>query len=384
MADQTSKNFKHSATTVPGPPLLSISDIDQAVVDLFDKRFNFNLPSIRQRNQQSTSNKKVPIVFSGGELFFLDAKNEQHLRDENGAVIPPIISITRRNISKSDYNGLEIPKYISTIVHRRETPTGARKMKAPNSRGIIIGKNSDEVKYQSIDFILQPRPNYVGISYEVIYWTQYQEHMNLLMSWTLDGLDAPKMFYLQLENGWKVECMFDGEFSYQSNVDNYMETERIIKYSFNLKVNAPIREQSGVNHLIYKTESPRTLKFTIEDADPVMQLDLEGALEYLKFSNIHRNPNEIPNEAMLSPQDMNPARRPRRKAVKISDFNTPLLDPMRLKELLGYQQVVAQGKEYQISERIKTRRKKESTIYFKDKEVTDYIYNPRVVVTKKY
>lgn len=366
-------------TQLPGPPQLSIQDIDQAVIDLFDKRMNFHLPSRRQRNQADNANQKVPVVFSGAELFVLDSNTNNPIRDEDGAIITPIISVTRRNISQDDYTGIVPGRYHRTFVHRRQSPTGIRKLQAPKQNGIIIGKNTNQVRHPVIEFISADRPEYYGISYDIIYWCSYQEHMNELIFLTQHAMDAPKMFYIQLDNGWKIEAFFNGEFTYQGNVDAYFEDERIIRYTFGLKVNAPIMSTKGGNRNVYKTTSPRTFAFTLQESNTINRLDEQKALNLLKFRNIHGSGADTVDEAILSPEDLDPYRRPRSRLN--TEFNTPLFSTARLKELLIYKPTVATQKEYSISEEIKNQRRRgESQFVANSKEVLDLIFNTNVVL----
>lgn len=377
--NENTKKSALLATSLPGPPQLGIEDVDQSVIDLFDKRLNFNLPSIRQMDQSEASNQKVPVVFSGAELFVLDANRSNPVRDENGAIITPIISITRKNISQDDYTGIVPGRYIRTFVQRRQTPSGSRKLQSPNQKGIIIGKNSNKVKHPVIEFISSDRPEYYGISYDIIYWCSYQEHMNELISLTQQGMDAPKMFYLQLDNGWNLEAFFGGEFSYQGNVDSYFENERIIKYNFSIKVNAPIMSEKGRNRNVYKTTSPRTFSFAVEDDGRVSRFDEEKAINILKFRNIHGSGADTVDEAMLSPEDFDPYRRPR---VRLdTEFNTPLFSTARLKELLIYKPTIATRSEHNVTERIKSKKRRgESQFVADSKEALDLIFNANVVL----
>lgn len=373
------KKGSQNPTQSPGAPQLSIEDIDQAVIDLFDKRMNFHLPSIRQRDQADNANQKVPVVFSGAELFVLDSNTNNPIRDEDGAIITPIISVTRRNISQDDYTGIVPGRYNRTFVHRRQTPTGIRKLQAPKQRGIIIGKNTTEVRHPVIEFISMDRPEYYGISYDIIYWCSYQEHMNELISLTQYAMDAPKMFYMQLDNGWKIEAFFNGEFTYQGNVDSYFGDERVVRYAFGLKVNAPIISSKGRNRNVYKSTSPRTFAFTLQESNTINRLDEQKALELLKFRNIHGSGADIVDEAILSPEDLDPYRRPRARIS--TDFNTPLFSTARLQELLLYRPTVATQKEYSISENIKDQKRRgESQFVANSKEVLDLIFNPNVVL----
>ena len=74
-------------------PSNEIEDIDRAIFDLFDKQISF------ETEERGTS-RKVPVVFSSGERFAL-TRRKNPIRDENNALILPIVSIMRKDIDTS-------------------------------------------------------------------------------------------------------------------------------------------------------------------------------------------------------------------------------------------------------------------------------------------
>ena len=74
-------------------PPCGLEDIDRALFNLFDKELQF---SIDQRGES----RKVPVIFATGERFAL-IKRREPLRDENEALILPLISIRRTSIDQS-------------------------------------------------------------------------------------------------------------------------------------------------------------------------------------------------------------------------------------------------------------------------------------------
>ena len=68
-------------------PPCGIEDIDRAIFNLFDKEIEFAIA-----NKGETV--RVPTVFATGERFAL-LKRNQPIRDENDALILPLISIRR-------------------------------------------------------------------------------------------------------------------------------------------------------------------------------------------------------------------------------------------------------------------------------------------------
>ena len=74
-------------------PPCGLEDIDKALFDLFDKEIQFSI-------SQKSESRKVPVVFATGERFAL-IKRKKPLKDENGALILPLISIRRTSIAQS-------------------------------------------------------------------------------------------------------------------------------------------------------------------------------------------------------------------------------------------------------------------------------------------
>ena len=74
-------------------PPCGLEDIDRALFNLFDKELQFSI-------EQKGASRKVPVIFATGERFAL-IKRREPLRDENEALILPLISIRRTSIDQS-------------------------------------------------------------------------------------------------------------------------------------------------------------------------------------------------------------------------------------------------------------------------------------------
>ena len=72
-------------------PPCGIEDMDKALFNLFNDRIHFTI-------EVDNKPKKVPVVFATGERFAL-TKRPLPIRDRNNALILPIVSIRRKNIS---------------------------------------------------------------------------------------------------------------------------------------------------------------------------------------------------------------------------------------------------------------------------------------------
>ena len=89
-------NVKNEGENIPENfdfPQINIEEIDRAIFNLFDKEISFEV-------QYDGSNSKVPVVFASGERFAL-TRRKSPIRDNNNALILPIISISRGNFDIS-------------------------------------------------------------------------------------------------------------------------------------------------------------------------------------------------------------------------------------------------------------------------------------------
>ena len=258
-------------------PTIGIEDIDRAVFKLFDQKLNFQVT-------QKGESKKVPVVFAAGERFAL-TRRKNPIRDKNNALILPIISIMRGNVDFSpDMDGKktaisfrEQPSY--TIKKRldkrdREYQNVINKMGLTNQKNVSSRRNfaandivpgniadSDAIASrragQNLTFVSQggkitldsnlgknifeiievPYPEFVSISYEVIFWTQYLSQANEIMETLLFNFEGQgEEITMKTEDGFELVAFFKPPFTSTSNFDNYTEDERIIKHSISMTV----------------------------------------------------------------------------------------------------------------------------------------------------
>jgi len=93
-----------------------------------------------------------------------------------------------------------------------------------------LGKNIFEI-------IEVPYPEFVSISYEVIFWTQYLSQANEIMETLLFNFEGQgEEITMKTEDGFELVAFFKPPFTSTSNFDNYTEDERIIKHSISMTV----------------------------------------------------------------------------------------------------------------------------------------------------
>lgn len=258
-------------------PTIGIEDIDRAVFKLFDQKLNFQVT-------QKGESKKVPVVFAAGERFAL-TRRKNPIRDKNNALILPIISIMRGNVDFSpDMDGkktaISFREQSSYTIKKRldkrdrEYQNVINKMGLTNQKNVSSRRNfaandivpgniadSDAIASrragQNLTFVSQggkitldsnlgknifeiievPYPEFVSISYEVIFWTQYLSQANEIMETLLFNFEGQgEEITMKTEDGFELVAFFKPPFTSTSNFDNYTEDERIIKHSISMTV----------------------------------------------------------------------------------------------------------------------------------------------------
>jgi hypothetical protein len=258
-------------------PSCGIEDIDRAVFHLFDRRLNFSI-------EVDGESKKVPVVFAAGERFAL-TRRSANFRDVNNTLILPIISIERGSIDYSPGQGtygtpIATRDQISYTVKRRLSDADRgyqniiNKKRLKNQSNVATRGNfgntsefpglhsrpgtiasrrngtnlsfvdplpsslfSSDLGNNIFEIIDIPYPEFIMMEYSVTFWTQYMQNMNKLLESMLVQFDGQeKAFQIVTRNGYELVAYFQGQFAADTNFNDYTDSERIIKYNFNIKV----------------------------------------------------------------------------------------------------------------------------------------------------
>jgi hypothetical protein len=236
---------------------VTLEVVDQAIVDYFDKRLSTTVDTERGR-------VKVPVIFASGERWKL-IRDNKGLRDENGTLILPLISVRRTNIDRTPGQHA-LAQETSHIVVRKEIHAKTANMqtlvKARQTAGFPESKREPVYEYLTIPF-----PDFATVYYEIIIWTQYQTQMNEVLEKIFYNYDHMDSFVMPVEydghkrkgNSYYFVGFRDGSVVPQSNVEEFTNQERIIKYSYSIRVPAYFMLDPKDESLAYgrnKSESP--------------------------------------------------------------------------------------------------------------------------------
>jgi len=283
-------NLGYEGSSVPldyDVPSCGLEDVDRAIFNLFDK----DIPLVYETKDGST--KKVPIVFATGERFAITRRKEP-MRDKNGALILPLITITRSGIEQQAPKSIEMGDLGTIDIKRRlskEDPlyqriinspgfdnTGAPSSgsrRDPNDRpgrtigGRLLEPNLGAGIYETISI---PVPKFFTAKYEVTLWTQYMQHSNNLLTTIMSGYHniRARSYRIETPSGYWFNAVFEPEVSSDTSFENMSDDERAIKHSFTITVPAYIvlPRSPGIPNGLRRTLSATQFSFGIVNGVP--------------------------------------------------------------------------------------------------------------------
>lgn len=241
-------------------PSCGIEDVDGAIHNLFDKEIPFQTYQVNTSYEKEINLKKPFVILATGERFAL-AKRLKPFRDRNGVLLLPAISLRRTGIEQNSGDTFvgeltikrrldESDKDYQSLINRlllNNTPTPPdtlRQSKGENAKdpsiveGMLLDDKTKRLRADHIyEIIAIPFPQFFTATYEIVFWTNYTQHMNYLIETFLASQITPgKGFYLKTEKGYWFAATVDAGLNAQDNFDDITDAERLIKYSFNITV----------------------------------------------------------------------------------------------------------------------------------------------------
>lgn len=214
----------------------TLENIDKSVLDY--------VASLEMRTETNDGTRLVPIVWGTSERSYI-SKGSDSLRDKQGMLKLPIISIKRGAVtkplaSKGVFQG-NVPEQNdqqggSLVVSRKinqEKTNNFAKADAKRSTGQEnYPRTNTKIVYQTVTV---PMPVNVEITYEIVLRTEYQQQMNDLM---LPFITVPGTInYVKLEsNGHRYEGFIQDQYGARDNLTNYSSEERKFETLINLRV----------------------------------------------------------------------------------------------------------------------------------------------------
>lgn len=288
-------------------PAVGIEDVDLALFRLLDVEIPFQVAG------DGSTMRDVPVIMAAGEKWALQ-KRSRAFRDRNNSLILPLITAVRTVVMQSsdgDVTGRGINQQTGEIVIYRRLDKSDRgyqqlvnRLLLQHQQNLAVGSMMADVgqlttlrdvgdlsvdpvvkqggllvadrRNNVFETIVVPAPQFFTALYDVTIWTQYTVHMNQLLEQLVSSflsqgncwrLDSPKGY-------WFVATVDANTYTSETNVDDYSDAERVIKYKFVVKVPGYIMASQvpGAPVAIKRYVSSPTIDFSIAatgDSDDV-------------------------------------------------------------------------------------------------------------------
>lgn len=241
-------------------PPCGIEDVDVAMHTLFDEEIKFKPYQQSTTGFQKEINLKKPyVIVSTGERFAM-SKRLRPSRDRNGVIALPAISIRRTGIEQKtsdvfpgemtikrrfDPSDVDYQKLVNTLALKNipgspasARVTGSGKNLESIREGMLLDTTPEELRGNHVyEIITVPFPQFFTATYDVVFWTNYTQHMNYMIEVLLSSQITPgKGFYLKTPKGYWFSAQVDTSMAAQDNAEEMTDEERIIKYGFKITV----------------------------------------------------------------------------------------------------------------------------------------------------
>jgi hypothetical protein len=247
-------------------PSCGIVDCDESVKKLFTKTLQFSEYPVYTANG-AIMVKKPSVIFVSGERFAM-IKRLRPLRDKNGSLILPAISIRNIGITQTyeDMCSRGINQTTGELIIKRRLDSSdigyqqlinKLNLENINERGTSTRNFTHAKKEITLapnfenniwEIIAIPQPQYITCTYEITFWTTYTDHMNYLVETVISSqLPQVKGFKLTTESGYWFLGTLEDNIENKDNLEDFTDDKRIIRKSFNLNVKTFILPSIGNN-----------------------------------------------------------------------------------------------------------------------------------------
>lgn len=255
-------------------PPCGIEDVDRAMFKLF----NEDIPLFFLLDGDL---KKIPIIFGAGERAFL-LRRKEPIRDSQGALILPMVSILRNGIDQEAPAGIG-PGSGEITVKKRLSPDDYAWKRIQNQANLSnaegLSESGDQVNdslalepgNSIFEIITIPTPRFFKANYEITFWAQYQSQMNQMVEAFISSYNIrpARTFRIESPKGYWFVAIAEQNINFENNIDNYTDDERILKATIEMNVTGYIVNPQfpGAPSEIRRYVSAPKISFDISDED---------------------------------------------------------------------------------------------------------------------
>ena len=220
-------------------PSCGVEDLDKAIFNLFDKQIPLYFDLHGEK-------RKVPVVFATGERFAL-LRRKKPLIDRNGALILPLISITRSSIDSVPQKGIANNQMFPHVITKRLSHKDLEYRQFKNFENLknIDGLNLENdpeinltpsISKNIIETIEMPAIKYFSAQYEISIWSSFTQQANKFIEAIMSSytLNPGQQFRVESDKGYTFSAFMDSQISQDTNYSDFTDAERYIKFNMNL------------------------------------------------------------------------------------------------------------------------------------------------------
>lgn len=221
-------------------PSCGLEDLDVAVFDLFNEQ----LPLYHDLKGEKL---RVPVIFATGERFAI-LRRKKPITDNTGALILPLVSITRGAIDNTPQKGMANNEMFPEVIARRIADNNVEWRQQKNFEGFNSIKHT--TKRQNGQYSLKPQLDniyetleippvkYFGCTYEITIWSSFTQQMNKLLTAIMSSytINPGRQIRIESRKGYWFPAFVDSSFSQDTNYSDFTDAERYIKHT--LTINA--------------------------------------------------------------------------------------------------------------------------------------------------
>lgn len=222
-------------------PSCGLEDVDKAVFDLFDKQ----IPLYHDKEGEEN---KVPVIFATGERFAI-LRRKRPLQDKSGALVLPLISITRSSLDNVPQKGISNNQMFPHVLKKRLSKKDLENRQNKNIEGLENGYSLNRDNVNNKDFLLNPKfkenivetieippIKYFGVSYEITIWSSFTQQINRFLETIMSAytINPGQQFRIESPKGYWFPAFVDSSFNMDASYEDFTDSERYIKYSFTI------------------------------------------------------------------------------------------------------------------------------------------------------
>jgi hypothetical protein len=212
--------------------------------------------------------QKVPVVYGNPERW-KSIQKDGFLRDKKGMLQIPLVMFKRNSIARDDA--------FANTMNRHISYPSISKYSKKHKYDRFSAMTSTQKPVELYDIVM---PDYVNITYEVIIWTDFTEHMNKIVEAFQYATDE----YWGDKEGFKFRVKID-------NFDNTTEvsegTQRIVRTNFTMAVYAYLLPEQFDNETTHKKSlSPKKVVWGTETDLTGGEISFSKQKVYNEYSDV--------------------------------------------------------------------------------------------------